>query len=178
MGFHKPALALLIALLVSAGGHAAFPGRAAAARTPCWERVIDDWLDNGTIDGRYPTRCYQAALKHVPEDLRDYTDIADSISLALQASLRPSAVAGTVPTGHTQARSKGSAATHPGTKHLQLSEVRDVPKRSPYRRGVDYLGGTSAEAVPIPLLVLGGVGGALLLSAACLAAVKRRKPRR
>jgi len=44
--------------------------------------------DNGTIDKQYKAACYQQALKHVPEDLRDYSNITDAISAALSASLR------------------------------------------------------------------------------------------
>ena len=79
------ALLALVAGLVAAS---VSPSSAAAAGKPCWERVIDDWLDNGTIDGQYKPACYQQALKHVPEDLRDYSNITDAISAALSASLR------------------------------------------------------------------------------------------
>src|SRR6478609_10088404 len=77
----------LLALVVGLAAAAATPSSAAAAGKPCWERVIDDWLDNGTIDGHYKATCYQQALKHVPEDLRDYSNITDAISAALSDSL-------------------------------------------------------------------------------------------
>ncbi len=50
--------------------------------------MIDDWLDNGTIDGHYKAACYQQALKHVPEDLRDYSNITDAITAAMNGTLR------------------------------------------------------------------------------------------
>src|SRR6476620_1729070 len=86
----RPA-AITLALLALVAGLAAAawtPSSAAASTKPCWEQVIDDWLDNGTIDGHYKASCYQQALKRVPEDLRDYSNITDAISAALSASLR------------------------------------------------------------------------------------------
>ena len=52
-------------------------------------------------------------------------------------------------------------------------ELQVVPDRSYYRRAIDNLGTTSADSVPIPLLVLASLGGLLLLSAAGLAGTKR-----
>ena len=62
------------------------PGRASAA-TPCWQTVINDWYDNGRIDGTYPVSCYRQALKHLPEDVQDYTSLPDDIRAAMQAAL-------------------------------------------------------------------------------------------
>ena len=47
----------LLALIVGLAAAAAVPSSAAAAGKPCWEQVIDDWLDNGTIDGQYKAAC-------------------------------------------------------------------------------------------------------------------------
>jgi hypothetical protein len=48
-----------------------------------------------------------------------------------------------------------------------------VPPASYYRRGIDSLGTTQADSLPIPLLVLAGLGSLLLLTAAGLAGAKR-----
>ena len=80
----------LLALVAGLAAAALTPSSAAASTKPCWEQVIDDWLDNGTIDGHYKASCYQQALKRVPEDLRDYSNITDAISAALSDSLRGS----------------------------------------------------------------------------------------
>jgi hypothetical protein len=53
---------MTLALLALAAGLAAAlvtPSSASAAGKPCWELVIDDWLDNGTINGQYKAACYQ-----------------------------------------------------------------------------------------------------------------------
>ena len=60
----------------------------AVAATPCAERVIADWSDNGRIDGVYALDCYQAAIDAIPVDLRDYTNAADVISRALTEASR------------------------------------------------------------------------------------------
>ena len=34
----------------------------------CWKRVLRDWVDNREIDGKYPARCYELAVNHIPEE--------------------------------------------------------------------------------------------------------------
>ena len=128
----------------------AVPGQAAVAK-PCWQRVIDDWLasPNGTIAGTYKANCLLRALKYVDatEDLRDYTNVGDAIDAALQDALagKPGPRAGRRPQG-------GGL---------------DAP--------INKLGRTGVDSVPVPLLVLAGLGGLLLLTAGGLAAIKWRK---
>src|SRR3954465_7462053 len=95
----------LLALIAGLAAAAAAPSSAAAAGKPCWEQGIDDWLDNGTIHAQDKAACYQQALKHVPEDLRDYSNITDAISAALSASL------GTSGTGKGKGKRKGNHTT-------------------------------------------------------------------
>jgi hypothetical protein len=49
--------------------------------------------------------------------------------------------------------------------------IQGVPQ-SPYRQAIRKLGGESANSVPIPLLVLAGLGSLLLLTAGGLATTK------
>jgi hypothetical protein len=158
------ALLILLAGLVFA---AAVPSQAAAKRKPCWERVMDDWLNDGAIDGKYSSGCLQQALKNVPEDLRDYSNISDAIAAALHTSLQP----GGSGTGD------GSGGDGNGTGAGDDRRTQAAPPRSYYRRAIDNLGTTSSDSLPIPLLVLAGLGTALLLSAGGLAARKRLKAR-
>ena len=185
---HKRSVATTIALIgVLAGVTAALvaPSTAGAA-TPCWKLVINQWLDNKPIATTYKPSCYQQALKHVPEDLRDYSDITDAISAALQASLRGDGSSGggtggtsggTAPSGSGtgSGSSGGSTTNNPDGKNRTL---QGVPPRSLYGKGIDSLGTTKADSLPIPLLVLAGLGTALLLSAAGLAAHKRFRARK
>ena len=153
----------------------ALPGQAAAAK-PCWERVIDDWLANGTITGTYKASCYQQALKHVPEDLRDYSNITDAINAAMLATLRRTPGNGSgsgTSSGSNPANPSGASSNAQKNRRLQAA-----PPRSYYRRAIDNLGTTSADSLPIPLLVLAGLGTLLLLSAAGLAGAKRYRAAR
>ena len=150
------------------------PSEASAKGKPCWERVIDDWVDNGTIDKHYKTACLQAALKNVPEDLRDYSNFPDAINAALQASLRGGSGGGGGQGGGGDTGS-GGPDSGPAGKNRQL---QGGPSPSYYRRAIDNLGTTSADSVPIPLLVLAGLGGALLLTAGGLVAARRIRAHR
>ena len=174
-----PSLVLLVALFVLVGAGAA---RTAATAKPCWERVTDDYLDNGTIDGNYTPACYQAALKHLPEDLRDYTGIGDAIAAALQRSLRgQDEVAGgdkgDASNGASGGGSGGERSTRSAGRAGQQRTLQGTPQRSYYRRAIDRLGPTSAESFPIPLLVLAGLATVLLLTACGLAIRMRLRAR-
>lgn len=173
----RPA-AITLALLVLVAGlaaAAALPSSAAAAGKPCWERVIDDWLDNGTIDKQYKAACYQQALKRVPEDLRDYSNITDAISAALSASLRGDSGNG----NGNGSSSGGGSSSGSGNSDAGKSRVpQAVPSQSIYDKGIHSLGTTKASSIPIPLLVLAALGALLLVSAGGLAASKRLKARR
>ena len=161
---------VLVALLAGLAGGTAAPAQAKGKA--CWERVIDDWL-NGKPLNKYSPKCLQAALKNVPEDLRDYSDITDVISAALQNKLRGGGGGGNGgPSG--SGSPSGSGNENGGSTPRKL---QNVPDRSYYRRAIDNLGTTSADSLPIPLLVLAGLGTALLLTAAGLAARKRIKAR-
>jgi hypothetical protein len=163
----------LLALVAGLAAAAAMPSSAAASGKPCWEQVIDDWLDNGTIDGHYKAACYQEALKQVPEDLRDYSNITDAISAALSDSLRGGGGSGTGNGSGTDSGS-GSGTSPAGPDRTPQA----APDQSLYTQGINKLGTTKASSIPIPLLVLAALGTLLLVSAGGLAAHKRLKARR
>jgi hypothetical protein len=168
---NRPAatLSILTALVASFVLVLALPGQAAAAK-PCWERVIDDWLNDGRIDGTYSVKCYQQAQKNVQEDLRDYSNVTDVIQAAMQDALRNPTKTGT---GIGPGTTPGSSG-----KGNKPRTTQAAPPRSYYRRAIDNLGTTSADSLPIPLLVLGALGALLLLTAGGLAANKRIRARK
>jgi hypothetical protein len=164
------AVALATGLLVAAARPAP-----AAASTPCWVRVQNDWLNHGVITGHYSVHCLQQALKNLNEDLRDYSNIGDAINAAIQTQLR-----GTKGGGPNDPNSSGGATgggKQPDSAAGKNRELQVAPPDSYYRRAINSLGTTSANSLPIPLLVLAGLGTALLLSAAGLAAHRRLKAR-
>src|SRR6476646_10797360 len=152
----------LLALVAGLAAAALTPSSVAASTKPCWEQVIDDWLDNGTIDGHYKASCYQQALKRVPEDLRDYSNITDAISAALSASLRGDG-AGTGTTGGGNGTGSGSGSANSDPNSGPPRKTQGAPPQSYYSQGINHLGTTKASSIPIPLLVLAALGALLLL---------------
>ena len=139
----------------------ALPGTA-AAKTPCWKQVLNDWSNGRTI-GVYPLHCYRDAIKNLPEDLRDYSGAADDIQAALQAQIAKR-------TGRSL-QSNGGDSGRKGRKSPDA--VSGGPPRSAYRKAIDNLGTSNADSLPIPLLVLASLGGFLLLLAASMTTAKR-----
>jgi hypothetical protein len=146
--------------LVVVGVFVAVVGPAQAAK-PCWERVIDDWVDNGRIDGVYSTSCIAEARKHVPEDIRAYTDILDKLDTYRQEAVRslqssPNSPSGTEP-----------GATTPKPNTGKEPEPNVDPGRDegpiPYVLGK---GTTDASSIPLPLMVLAGLAFALMAAGA------------
>ena len=116
----------------------------AVAVTPCSDRVIADWSDNGRIDGVYALDCYQAAIDAIPVDLRDYTNAADVISRALTEASRQDP-----PSGGAGARSSDPFEAVP---------VADT---------------SSASSVPLPLILV-VVVSVLVLAAGLVGHLTRR----
>ena len=140
----------------------ALPGTA-AAKTPCWKQVLNDW-SNGRAIGVYPLHCYRDAIRNLPEDLRDYSGAADDIQAALQAQIGKRT--------HRTLQSNG-LPTGSGRGKSKSPESAAGPPQSAYRRAIDNLGTSNADSLPIPLLVLASVGGFLLALAAAMTSAKR-----
>jgi hypothetical protein len=158
-----PRLLLVIAALVVVGaGGVVHPGSASAA-TPCWKALLNDWYD-GRIDKSYDPQCYRDAIKHLPPDVAVYSNAKDDLNRALQNVL-----------AH-KPPNQGLGSTGGGTNTTATSEHgtgADTIGRDTSTDGVVVgalkNGSKSADSVPIPLLVLGGL--ALLLIAAGAAGV-------
>jgi hypothetical protein len=128
----------------------------AAAKTPCWKQVLNDWSNARPI-GVYPLHCYRDAIRNLPEDLRDYSSAADDIQAALQAQIAKRTDRSIQSNGLPSSGKSG----------------KGVPPRSAYRRAIDNLGTSNADSLPIPLLVLASLGGLLLALAAAMTTTKR-----
>jgi hypothetical protein len=160
----------------------------AAAKTPCWSLVINDWYDNGRIDHEYSVACYQAALKHLPPDVQEYADAQDVIKRAMTAAIiKKSQDKGgdnnTGGNGDNQNRSgapssggggdnnDGGGTATPGTSDADGDTNADHPGL--ITKAFNRLGPGNADSIPIPLIVLGSL--ALLLLAAGAAGMVARK---
>jgi hypothetical protein len=155
-------LALALALTGVIGLSA--PSSALAAK-PCWRQIVDDWYGNERIDGHYSQKCYSEAEENIGQDLRDYSDLPGEIARARARDLRdqpsePGKDRTLAGAGPVDARSNGGGSdggSPGGPINVLLAKA----------------GPSSADSVPIPLLVLAGL--ALMLVAAGAVGVFSRK---
>jgi hypothetical protein len=169
----------LLVLAVAAG--AFLLAGTAAAKDPCWKTLIDDWYD-GRIDSVYPVPCYRAALEHMPEDVAQYSSLGDDINRALQVAIASQGLNG----GGSSGGSSGVMGTetpaandtfHGGpTSEGSVVAGRDVG--GPVPSAIDAIGPGSADSVPVPLIVLGGLSILLLSLGAAGFAARRVQARR
>ena len=177
----RPAVALIPILSALAAGLLVvlfLPAQASAA-TPCWKKVLNDW-SNGRAISSYPLHCYRDAIRHLPEDLRDYSSAADDINAAMQAQIAkrgtrsPQSVNNSSSNGNDHNNgSPGGNGSSGGGSGPSATQANAGPDRSAYRRTIDSLGTSNADSLPIPLLVLASVGALLLAAAAALGTTKR-----
>lgn len=159
------AFALLAVTFVAVGGLLALGASPVQAAKPCWERVIDDWLDNGRIDGVYSARCIEDARKHLPEDVRAYSDIEEKLDAELQENVR-------------SAQGRGGSGGGPGGANSRRRVIGEPePDTGPREEGpiqsVLGSGTTDASSIPLPLIILAAL--ALVLIAAGAAGLVARK---
>jgi hypothetical protein len=148
---------LVAALAALALGVAAPP---AAAKTPCWRLILDDWHDhNGRIRSTYPLHCYREAIAHVPEDLRVYTGIVEDIRSARQQASRTNV--------------RRTAGVDPSAIKSAKKQAAKDPSPALFKQAFDKLGSRNADTVPLPLLILAGLS-LLLIAAGAAGLVARR----
>jgi hypothetical protein len=83
------------------------PGSAHAAGAACEKAVVQDWSDNGQVDGAYPLSCYREAIDDMPPDMRNYSDAPTEIERALAVASNRTA------RPKTHARAAAAADTAP-----------------------------------------------------------------
>jgi hypothetical protein len=158
------------------GAVGAFAGVAPAATkrssTACWKTLINDWYD-GRIDGIYAIHCYREALNHLPSDVDTYSSARDDIQQALQKRITESR------NGHTTTTTAGGGpnTTPPGGSGPDGGGPDDGNQSAngPINDAINAGKPGSADSLPVPLLVLGGV--ALVLMAAGGAGFVARRAR-
>jgi hypothetical protein len=166
-------LAALAATILAATGTAlALAAPAAQAAKPCWERVLDDWVDNGRIDGVYSSSCLEAARRHVPEDIRAYSDFEDRIDDAMRARAIQSAGGGGNQTPPEQTTTGGNGSSKPQPEPQPKADGSGPRDEGPIS-AVLSTGTNDANSIPLPLIILAGL--ALLLMAAGATGLVARK---
>jgi hypothetical protein len=161
--------ALFAAILLTAVGLLAVGASPAQAAKPCWERVIDDWLDNGRIDGVYSARCIEQAREELPEDIRAYSDIEEKLDAELQDTGR--SAQGGSGSGSGSGGSGGGGGTNP--RVIGEPEPDTGPKDESPIQSVLGSGNTDASSIPLPLIILAAL--ALMLMAAGASGLVARK---
>jgi hypothetical protein len=156
---------LVLLALATATATLSFGAAPAAAKAPCWHALFVDWAD-GRIDRTYPVHCYREAIKHLQEDTLIYGSASQDINRALLAAMTKMQKEGTQVTEVTPVPpGPGSPSGGSGGGSSHDEGVFD--------RVVHAIGPTSADSVPLPLLILAGLA-MLLLAAAGASLIARR----
>jgi hypothetical protein len=145
-------------LVLTAAAAAATLGVSTAQASACSSALIRDWYVDGRIDNTYPVHCYREALKDIPEDQLIYGTLRDDLNRALENVIRdqngnvtPSTPVPPAGGGGDGTSSGGTSGSHDeGFFHWLAKKI----------------GPSTANSVPVPLLVLGGLALALMAAAA------------
>lgn len=178
----------MLVVLAALGALLAVPAPASAAQ-PCGRQVIDDWYDDGRVDGTYALHCYDDAIEILPRDVRDYSSAKDDIQRALQNRKRgePAPPATTDPTpgdeGDSGSRGGGTGGDDggSGTPGTETTPSETAGPADGDETGAEVVGATdtdSASSVPIPLLILAGLALLLVLAGSAGYAIRRLQARR
>ena len=154
-----PAFVLLAALAFGAG-------TASAAKAPCWKTLLNDWFD-GRIDNTYPVHCYREAINKLPEDVRDYSQARDDLSRALLSAIATIRGGG-----------GGVGPNTPIPGDVTRSTQSHKKDEGFFQRLANKLGPGNATSIPLPLLILAGVGLLLIAAAGASVAARRIQARR
>jgi hypothetical protein len=193
--------AVLATMLVAAAfaGSAVRPAPAAAA-TPCWKLLLNDWYD-GRIDQTYAVHCYRDALKHLPSDVQTYSSAHDDILRALQSAITkeknahksvsnntlvpPQGSGGGSGSGGSGSGSGGGsggsgATTTNGstTSTTQTTSTNGQPGRNGNGGLAGSVSSDDPSSIPTPLLILGGLALLLVAAGAAGLIAKRVQSRR
>jgi len=170
--FLKP-LILLIATMALAGGVLGAGKAEARTFSTCSDALIHDWYVDGRVDKTYPVHCYREALKDIPEDQLIYGTLRDDLNRALQSVIRK----------HNGKVGPNTPVPGANDKNGGIGPLGGGNNGGGKGGGLfgwlaDKLGPSTADTIPIPLLVLGGLALTLMLAAAVSFFARRLQARR
>ena len=182
---YEPARDALRALVVLAAFVAmlAVASPAAAAQS-CGRAVIDDWYDNGRVDGTYALHCYDDAIEILPRDVRDYSSAKDDIQRALQnrkrgepapPARRPTRRRATTPSTTADDSGEHGHDRDDGARRPRTTRTIRRPRHGVRAAPTDT---DSASSVPIPLLILAGLALLLVIGGSAGYVIRRLQARR
>ena len=168
--FSKPLILLALAVaIVAALGVAAQPAQA-RTMSSCSEALIHDWYVDGRVDKTYPVHCYREALKEIPEDLVVYGTLREDLTRALQATIRQHGGHVTRDTLVVPLAGSNNGGDGPNSTGASGGGV--------FHWLAKKLGPSTADSIPIPLLVLGGLAFTLMAAAGVSYLARRVQARR
>jgi hypothetical protein len=151
--------AVLAVLAIGAGSAAA----ASQGNAPCWKAVLNDEYVP-PITGNYQLHCYREAIAHLPEDSIIYGAARQDIINAMTDALRKLRASGVKVGPHT---------VLPGQKEGKGRTLQSHKRKKGWLAAIaDRIGPGNASSIPLPLLILAGLG--LLLVAAAGASFTAR----
>jgi hypothetical protein len=167
--FRKPLILLVIAAGIAAAALGTAQPAQARSMSTCSKALIHDWYVDGRVDKTYPVHCYREALKNIPEDQVIYGTLRQDLTRALQSTIRQH-------DGHVNgdtlvlplAGGGGSGSGPNGTGGTG----------GVFHWLAQKLGPSTADSIPIPLLILGGLAFALMAAAAVSLVARRLQARR
>lgn len=165
---------MLLAVLASIA--CAVDVSAAAAKTPCRDRIYNDWYADGKIASTYPKQCYLDALKHIRSDADTYSNLRDDIEAALRASLlraRGRHVAAQIGKGLPKPRNVLVGTKASNAPRSTDANGRPARERAAALAPVAATASTGSSGPPLPVILLGVL--AVLLAAAGLAGLGVRR---
>ena len=169
----------------------------------CAQRVIRDWYSGGRVDGTYPLACYRAAMRALPEDVRQYSDadreIARALAYARQGlrdpgpgpaapARKPKPAPPPPPSERAEratssaARASRSAPAPTPTRRAEQPEAspgaRPVPGPDGPVRLASAAGPVDGTGLPYPVIVLATLAALLVATAGGARLTARRRRRR
>lgn len=150
------------------------------AKEPCAKQLIDDWYADGRIDNVYPVHCYVEAKRNLPIDLRQYSTLPDDIDRALQGVVHKNDKGGSGKGDSGKSTGSNARAALPSSGNRSAIKPTNESGKSNgvFGRAIDWLGPDNAESIPLPLIVLAGVGLLLVLAGLGGYAARRIQARR
>jgi hypothetical protein len=167
--FSKPLILLALAAAIGASLGGTQPAQAKSL-SRCSSALINDWLFDGRIDKTYPVHCYREALKDVPEDQIVYGTLRQDLTRALQSAVRQNGGHVTDDTLVVPVASSDGGDPPNGTS--------DSSDQGFVHWVAHALGPNTAESIPVPLLILGGLALALMAAAGVSLVARRVQARR
>jgi hypothetical protein len=168
----KPLILVAAVLAIGTALGTAQPAQARSLSV-CSKALVHDWLVDGRVDKTYPVHCYREALRTIPEDQLVYGTLRDDLKRALANTIRKH-------NGHVNRDTPvpGFFALGGGG-----GSGGDGPGGTGGTGGVFHwlahtLGPNTADSVPVPLLVLGGLALALMAAAGISFVTRRMQARR